>query len=308
MSVASPFHGLSAFPPTPADRDGRVDTEALCRLLERLCDAGVASVGLLGSTGIYAFLTREERRRAVQAAVEFVRGRVPIVVGVGALRTDHAQALARDAEAAGADALLLAPVSYTPITQDEAYQHFLAVTQAAKLPLCIYNNPGTTHFTFSWELLQRLSDIETIKAVKMPLPVDGDLAGELAALHERTKLVIGYSGDWGAAEALLSGADAWYSVIGGLLPRVAVALTKAATAGEDGEVRRLDGLLEPLWQTFKAFGSLRVIYTLIDLLSLARAELPRPLLPLGPMDRQRVLEAVEPLIALESEWKAYSLL
>ncbi|MGO6878249.1 dihydrodipicolinate synthase family protein [Rhizobium ruizarguesonis] len=308
MSVASPFHGLSAFPPTPADRDGRVDTEALCRLLERLCDAGVASVGLLGSTGIYAFLTREERRRAVQAAVECVRGRVPIVVGVGALRTDHAQALARDAEAAGADALLLAPVSYTPITQDEAYQHFLAVTQAAKLPLCIYNNPGTTHFTFSWELLQRLSDIETIKAVKMPLPVDGDLAGELAALHERTKLVIGYSGDWGAAEALLSGADAWYSVIGGLLPRVAVALTNAATAGEDGEVRRLDGLLEPLWQTFKAFGSLRVIYTLIDLLSLARAELPRPLLPLGPMDRQRVLEAVEPLIALESEWKAYSLL
>ncbi|MGM5055891.1 dihydrodipicolinate synthase family protein [Rhizobium sp. 814_E9_N1_1] len=308
MSVVSPFHGLSAFPPTPADRGGRVDTEALCRLLERLCDAGVASIGLLGSTGIYAFLTREERRRAVEAAVECVRGRVPIVVGVGALRTDHAQALASDAEAAGADALLLAPVSYTPLTQEEAYQHFLAVTQAAKLPLCIYNNPGTTHFTVSRDLLQRLSDIETIRAVKMPLPVDGDFAGELAALREKSKLAIGYSGDWGAGEALLSGADAWYSVIGGLLPRVAFALTKAAIAGEDGEVRRLDDLLQPLWQTFKAFGSLRVIYTLIDLLSLAKAELPRPLLPLGPMDRQRVLAAVEPLIALESEWKAYSLL
>ncbi|MGR9136734.1 dihydrodipicolinate synthase family protein [Rhizobium leguminosarum] len=308
MSVVSPFHGLSAFPPTPADRGGRVDTEALCRLLERLCDAGVASIGLLGSTGIYAFLTREERRRAVEAAVECVRGRVPIVVGVGALRTDHAQALASDAEAAGADALLLAPVSYTPLTQEEAYQHFLAVTQAAKLPLCIYNNPGTTHFTVSRDLLQRLSDIETIRAVKMPLPVDGDFAGELAALREKSKLAIGYSGDWGAGEALLSGADAWYSVIGGLLPRVAFALTKAAIAGEDGEVRRLDDFLQPLWQTFKAFGSLRVIYTLIDLLSLAKAELPRPLLPLGPMDRQRVLAAVEPLIALESEWKAYSLL
>ncbi|MBW8788677.1 MAG: dihydrodipicolinate synthase family protein, partial [Rhizobium leguminosarum] len=101
MSVASPFHGLSAFPPTPADRDGRVDTEALGCLLERLCDAGVASIGLLGSTGIYAFLTCEERRRAVEAAVECVRGRVPLVVGVGALRTDHARSLARDAEAAG---------------------------------------------------------------------------------------------------------------------------------------------------------------------------------------------------------------
>ncbi|ACS57054.1 MULTISPECIES: dihydrodipicolinate synthase family protein [Rhizobium] len=308
MSVTSPFHGLSAFPPTPANREGRVDTEALGRLLERLCDAGVASIGLLGSTGIYAFLTREERRRAVEAAVECVRGRIPLVVGVGALRTDHARSLARDAEAAGADALLLAPVSYTPLTQDEAYEHFLAVTEAANLPLCIYNNPGTTHFTFGRDLLQRLSDIETIRAVKMPLPADGDFAGELAALREKTRLAIGYSGDWGAAEALLSGADAWYSVIGGLLPRVALALTKAAIAGKGGEAHRLDGLLEPLWKTFKAFGSLRVVYTLVDLLSLAGAELPRPLLPLGPMDRQRVLDAVEPLIALESELKRQSLL
>lgn len=196
MSVTSPFHGLSAFPPTPANREGRVDTEALGRLLERLCDAGVASIGLLGSTGIYAFLTREERRRAVEAAVECVRGRIPLVVGVGALRTDHARSLARDAEAAGADALLLAPVSYTPLTQDEAYEHFLAVTEAANLPLCIYNNPGTTHFTFGRDLLQRLSDIETIRAVKMPLPADGDFAGELAALREKTRLAIGYSGDW----------------------------------------------------------------------------------------------------------------
>ncbi|PDS74889.1 dihydrodipicolinate synthase family protein [Rhizobium sp. L43] len=308
MSSVSPFRGLSAFPPTPADRDGRVDTEALSRLLERLCDAGVASIGLLGSTGIYAFLTREERRRAVEAAVECVHGRIPLVVGVGALRTDQAQNLARDAEAAGADALLLAPVSYTPLTQEEAYEHFLAVTGAAKLPLCIYNNPGTTHFTFGRELLQRLSDIETIKAVKMPLPVDGDLAGELAALRDRTKLAIGYSGDWGAAEALLAGADAWYSVIGGLFPRVAVALTKAAISGDSGATQRLDALLQPLWKTFKEFGSLRVVYALVDRLSLGQAELPRPLLPLGPMDRRRVFDAVEPLITLEGERKAQSLL
>ncbi|MBX5157837.1 dihydrodipicolinate synthase family protein [Rhizobium sp. NZLR8] len=299
MSVASPFHSLSAFPPTPADIDGRVDTESLCRLLDRLCDAGVASIGLLGSTGIYAFLTREERLRAVQAAVECVAGRVPLVVGAGALRTDHAVDLTRDAEAAGADALLLAPVSYTPLTQEEAYQHFLAVTKAAKLPLCIYNNPGTTHFTFSRDLLQRLSEIETIRAVKMPLPVDSDFRGELAALRQTTNLEIGYSGDWGAAEALLSGADAWYSVVGGLFPRVALALTTAAIAGDRAETLRLDGLLQPLWKTFKDFGSIRVVYTLVDVLSLAQVQLPRPLLPLGPMDRQRVLDAVEPLIALE---------
>ena len=109
MLSSSPFHGLSAFPITPADQDGRVDTDTLARLLERLCEAKVDSIGLLGSTGIYAYLTHEERRRAIEAAVECVQGRVPLVVSVGALRTDQAQHLARDAETAGADALLMAP-------------------------------------------------------------------------------------------------------------------------------------------------------------------------------------------------------
>src|SRR5690242_6394595 len=103
------FYGLSAFPITPADERGRVDTDAQGALLERLCAAGVDSIGLLGSTGIYAYLTREERRRAVAAAIKCVASRVPVIVGVGALRTDQAQDLARDAEVAGADALLLAP-------------------------------------------------------------------------------------------------------------------------------------------------------------------------------------------------------
>ncbi|MBX5012062.1 dihydrodipicolinate synthase family protein [Rhizobium lentis] len=301
MMSSSPFRGLSAFPPTPAGLYGRVDIEALGRLLERLCDAGVASIGLLGSTGIYAYLTREERLRAVNAAVECVNGRVPLVVGAGALRTDSAVDLARDAEAAGADALLLAPVSYTPLTQEEVYQHFLAVAKATRLPLCIYNNPGTTHFTFSRELLQRLSDIGTISAVKMPLPADGDLRGELGLLREKTSLAIGYSGDWGATEALRSGADAWYSVIGGLLPRTALALTKAAMAGNDGEARRLDGLLQPLWDVFNAYGSIRVVYMLVQHLLDVRAELPRPLLPLGPADRQRVFDAASPVIDLERQ-------
>ncbi len=76
MPGPSPFHGLSAFPITPADQGGRVDRETLGNLIERLCEADVDSIGLLGSTGTYAYLTWEERRRAVETAVECVRGRV----------------------------------------------------------------------------------------------------------------------------------------------------------------------------------------------------------------------------------------
>jgi 4-hydroxy-tetrahydrodipicolinate synthase len=293
------FHGLSAFPITPADERGRVDTEAHGRLLERLCAAGVDSIGLLGSTGIYAYLTREERQRAVAAAVKCVAGRVPVIVGAGALRTDQAQDLARDAEAAGADALLLAPVSYTPLTQTECFEHFRAVAAVTQLPICIYNNPGTTHFTFTRDLLERLADIETVGAVKMPLPADGDFQSEIEELRRRTGLSIGYSGDWGAAPALLAGADAWYSVVAGMLPRLALSLTRAGQAKDAPAAARIDGQLQPLWETFKAYGSLRVMYVLQDEIGLGPASLPRPLLPLEGAERGRVVEAFSPLRALE---------
>ena len=65
--------GLSAFPITPSDADGRVEADALRRLLEPLAAAGVDSIGLLGSTGTYAYLSPDERRRAVEIAAEKIR-------------------------------------------------------------------------------------------------------------------------------------------------------------------------------------------------------------------------------------------
>jgi 4-hydroxy-tetrahydrodipicolinate synthase len=245
--------GLCAFPITPSDEDGRVETDELGALLDRLKQAAVGSIGLLGSTGTYMYLSRSERRRAVEAAVEALEGAVPLIVGIGALRTDDACALARDAADAGACALLLAPVSYTPLTQEEAFQHYRTVAAATNLPLCIYNNPGTTHFAFGLDLLERLVTLPGIAAIKMPLPTDGDIATDLTLLRRALPqgFAIGYSGDWGCAEALLAGADTWFSVIGGLFPEVATRLTLSARAGKAEEARRIDAQLAPLWDLFK---------------------------------------------------------
>ncbi|MDK4714230.1 dihydrodipicolinate synthase family protein [Rhizobium sp. CNPSo 4039] len=293
------FTGLSAFPITPTDASGHVDIVVLARLLERIQLAGVDSIGLLGSTGGYAFLSPEERRRAVQAAMTSVGGRLPVIVGVGALRTDEAQALARDAKAAGADGLLLAPVSYTPLTEEEVYQHFAAVAEAGELPLCIYNNPGTTKFTFSDGLIARLAKVTNIAAVKMPLPQSGDFQEEIGRLRQETPkgFAIGYSGDWGAAAGLLAGADAWYSVVGGLLPAEALALTWAAQAGDAAEAERLDRKFQPLWSLFKEFGSFRVMYAIAEALDLCRIDPPRPILPLSAAEKARVRSALDHVLA-----------
>jgi 4-hydroxy-tetrahydrodipicolinate synthase len=296
MSAApAMFRGLSAFPITPADPHGHVDTDALVGLVQRLAAAKVDSIGLLGSTGTYAYLTRAERRRAVEAAAGCLDGRVPLIVGVGALRTDDAQDLARDAKAAGAAGLLLAPVSYAPLTEEEVFQHFVAVARSTDLPLCIYNNPATTHFTFSDALLERLAQVPGIAAVKNPAPPAAETRPRHEALRARIpgSFAIGYSGDPRAADAVLAGGEAWYSVIGGLLPVPALELLRASQAGDEAGVVRWNARFQPLWDLFEELSSLRVVYAAADILGVCRMEPPRPILPLPPAARQRVAAALE---------------
>lgn len=300
MSV---FNGLSAFPLSPADADGKLDADTFRRILRHLADAradgrGLDSICILGSTGTYAYLSPDERMLAAEAAVDQIGGQVPLIVGIGTLRTDDAVRLARHADQTGAQSLLMAPMSYTPLTEDEVFAHYAAVAEATDLPLCIYNNPSTTHFTFSPALLQRLAEIPSLAAVKMPLPATGDFGAEVARL--RTDLpegfTIGYSGDWECANALLAGADAWFSVVAGLLPEPALKLATAARSGDAAETTRLQAVFQPLWSLFRAHGSLRVVYAAANLMGLTDAQPPRPILPM-PQDRHPQL--AEALSALE---------
>lgn len=292
------FTGLSAFPLTPVDDEGRLQTELLQHFLERIVAAGADSIGLLGSTGGYAYLTPEQRKRTLRVAVECAAGRTPLIVGVGALTTDVAVDLARDARHAGADGLLLAPMSYQPLTDEEVFRHFEAIAAAGELPLCIYNNPGTTKFIFSPELIARLAKISNVTAVKMPLPADGDYAGEIQRLRRMTpeSFGIGYSGDWGAKDALLAGGDCWYSVVAGILPEPALALTRAAQAGNATEAERIDNAFAPLWTLFREFGSFRVMFAIAETLGLGPVTPPRPILPLGSPARDRVETALHSLL------------
>ncbi|MCG5248833.1 dihydrodipicolinate synthase family protein [Methylorubrum extorquens] len=291
------FTGLSAFPITPASPDGRVETVALRALIAPLAAAGVDSVGLLGSTGTYAYLSRAERRRALDAALEEAGGRVPVIVGIGALRTDEAVSLAQDARAAGAAAGLLAAISYTPLTDEEVFEHFSAVATGSGLPICIYDNPGTTHFRFTPSLVGRLAQVPGIRALKSPAPDSDAVAGQLDALRRAVpaEFRLGFSGDWNAAEAVLAGGEAWYSVAAGLFPEPCLAILRAARAGEAARARALNARMQPLWDLFREFSSLRVTYAAAHHLGLCRTDPPRPILPQSEPVRNRVAEVVDRL-------------
>ncbi|MER9106625.1 dihydrodipicolinate synthase family protein [Mesorhizobium sp. M0848] len=289
--------GLSAFPITPTNRDGRVDSVALRRLIARLGIAQVDSIGLLGSTGTYIYLSREQRRRALSETLDQTAGQMPVVVGVGALRTDEAVGLAQDAKALGAAAGLLAAASYTPLTDDEVFDHFSTVARESGLPIVVYDNPGTTHFHFSPPLVSRLAKVAGIVAIKNPTDKSDAINNHLTAQRRTLPegFSIGYSGDWNAAEAMIAGADTWYSVLAGILPEVCMTIVTAAQQGDAAEARRINAALVPIWSLFKEFSSLRVVYALAELLDVCSAEPPRPILPLPPAAKRQIAAALKGL-------------
>lgn len=289
------FSGLSAFPLTPITAD-RVDEEAFVRLVGRLRTAGVDSIGALGSTGSYMYLNREERARVAALAVEAAGG-VPVIVGIGAMRTRDAVAAAEDAQAAGASGVLLAPVGYQKLSADEVFGLFSDVTRSLSVPLVIYDNPGTTHFTFTAELYARIAQLPHVASVKIP-GAPADLAAATAHVTRLREALpagftIGVSGDASAATGLLAGCDAWYSVIGGTLPELAIELTAAARSGDAERALAISDRLAPIWDLFAAHGSLRVVATIAALLGLTASEnLPRPVQGLNAATRNEVRDAL----------------
>lgn len=293
------FTGLSAFPLTPM-KDDAVDEPAFADLVRRLDAAGVDSITALGSTGSYAYLSAEERARVAQLAVENA-GDTPVFVGIGALRTSKVLAHAEAAAQAGASGVLLAPMSYQPLTDDDVFELFRTVAEHSGLPVIIYDNPGTTHFDFSLELYERITHLPGIASLKIPaVPADpGEAREHLSAVRAviPEHVTIGVSGDASAATGLNAGCDAWYSVIGGTLPELALSITRAAQTGRSSEAVAESECLSPLWELFAdCGGSLRVVAAIAEQLGLVtRSCLPLPLLGLDDDDRIRLSQTLERL-------------
>jgi 4-hydroxy-tetrahydrodipicolinate synthase len=285
------FCGLSAFPLTPMNEEG-IDERAFVRLVERLAAAEVDSIGALGSTGNYAFLNRSERFRLAQLAVQHADG-IPVMIGIGALRTRDVLQLSEDAQKAGASAVLLAPVSYQKLTEDEVYELYATVNRSLSAPLCVYDNPRTTHFEFSDQLHGRIAQLSRVGSIKIPA-VPADLEAAKSRVQRLRAVIpprvtIGVSGDAVAVTGLSAGCEAWYSVLGGLFPKAALAITRAAQTGNIDEAIRLSERLEPLWAMFARRGSLRVMATAAELQGLVNSpSLPLPLKALEGIEREEV--------------------
>ncbi len=290
--------GLSAFPLTPMN-ENQIDEPAYKKLIHQLATNTVDSICTLGSTGNYMYLSRAERAKIVNLTVEQAEG-IPVIVGIGALRVKEVLLLAEDAQQAGASAVLLAPVSYQELSESEVFDLYKTVNAELSIPLCVYDNPRTTHFSFTDELLGEIAQLSKVRSIKIP-PVPLDLtAAKNRILKLRTTIPahvsLGISGDASAAIALNAGCDTWYSVTAGLFPQTALAITRAAQAKNMALTLQLSQRLDDLWSFFAQYGSLRVIATAAELLDFTQSpSLPLPLKTLQGNEREKLKQLLNQL-------------
>ena len=271
------FTGLCAFPLTPFNHHG-VDETAFARIVTRLVDAAVNSLGVLGSTGSYAYLSREQRMQVVRQAKSHA-GSVPMMVGIGAVGTDQVLRLADDAQRAGANALLLPVMAYQPLSDEEILTFYQTVCRHVSVPVCVYDNPVTTHISLSDELKSAIAALPGIASMKIPGPASHEVAQRVQSLRRQLP------------------AEVWYSVCGGLFPNVAQEIVAAARRGEAQRATAISARLEPLWMLFRKYGgSLRVTAAAATILGMCAEDcLPRPLLPLSPEAFSEIAETLRRL-------------
>lgn len=299
MSMKSrAFTGLSAFPLTPL-KDDALDETAFASLISHLVEAGVDSIGALGSTGSYAYLSRVERARATTLAVQHADG-IPVIVGIGALRLRDVLDAAEDAQNAGAAGLLLAPMTYQPLTDDEVLGLYEDVAEDLSVPLVVYDNPGTTHAHFSDELHARIAQIPAVASIKIPPFDDLDSAVvRVAQLRARIpeRIGLGISGDASGVAGVLAGCDTWYSSLAGVLPKEFCTMFQAASSGDSSRAQGLSERFSKIWKLCARYGSYRVSAAIAEALGLVGTDiLPRPVRSLDATGRAAVEAAVARLV------------
>jgi 4-hydroxy-tetrahydrodipicolinate synthase len=224
--------------------DQSVDLEATAAHAEHLIRAGVHGLIMLGSVGENTVLDPAEKRAVLATAIEVVQGRVPVLSGVAESSTAGACRFAADAEAAGADGLMVLPAMIYKTDRRETVSHFRAVARASDLPVMCYNNPVSYGTDLTPEMFAELADEPTLIAIKESSDDVRRITDLVNLVGERYILFCGV--DDLILEAALLGVSGWVAGLVNAFPEESVRLWDLAAAGRWAEARALYRWFTPL--------------------------------------------------------------
>ncbi|MBL9015882.1 MAG: 4-hydroxy-tetrahydrodipicolinate synthase [Myxococcales bacterium] len=258
-------------------RDGRVDFDALAKLVDWQIENGVDGLVSVGTTGESATLDVEEHVAVIAATVKAARGRVPVVAGAGGNATSEALALTKASEDAGADALLHVTPYYNRPNQEGLFRHFEAIAKVSKLPIILYNVPTRTACDLLTDTVVRLAEFDNVIGIK-------DATGNLVRGSELVakcgdKITI-LSGDDGTTFPLYAcGGRGVISVVSNVAPKQMSDMWDAVKAGDWERARHRHFELRVLNQMLFAEPSPAPTKAALSLLGRCSLDVRLPLVP-----------------------------
>jgi 4-hydroxy-tetrahydrodipicolinate synthase len=286
VPLVTPFH------------DGRLDEDALRRLVEFQIRHGSHGISVLGTTGEPTSLTPDERERVMALAVEAAGGRVPVLVGTGSNNHDETLRYTRLAEQLGADALLLIVPYYNKPSQRGLYEHFRRAAAATRLPVVLYNIPGRSAVNLEPDTLAQLhAACENIVGVK-EANTHLDQVSRVLARCGRDFLV--YSGIETLCFPMLAlGGAGHVSATGNVTPERVARLYDLCAAGRWDEARDLHYELLDLNEVLFLETNPGPVKAALGMMGLIDPEVRLPLAPVSEATAQRVRAALDRLGLLQ---------
>jgi 5-dehydro-4-deoxyglucarate dehydratase len=290
--------GVIAFCPTPFREDQGLELGGLALQIDFLCETAASSVVVCGGVGEFYALDADEHRAVVETAVQASRGRLPVIVGIGA-STRAACRLAEHAAAAGAAGLLVNPLHFVEPEREGLRLHYEAIGAASALGTIVFSHRLATHDVGT---LHALAGVETVIGLKDEY---GDLRTFVQAraeLGDRLAWING-TGEVLALAYLAAGAQAMTSGIVNFAPELTFAVWNAGAEGRFADVRELVArYVQPISELRERRSgySTTVVKEAMNLRGRPGGAVRTPLVPLRPDERAElrlILERLAPLAA-----------
>lgn len=211
------FTGSGVALVTPFQENGAVDYEQLKSLVEYHVAHKTDAIVICGTTGEASTMTEEEHSEVIRKCCEYVGKRIPVIAGTGSNCTETAVKLSKEAQEAGADALLVVTPYYNKATQNGLFRHFSTIAEAVDLPIILYNVPGRTGCNIQPATAARLAkEVPNIVAIK-------EASGNISQVAKLAQLADGaidiYSGNDDQVVPLLAlGGKGVISVTANIIP------------------------------------------------------------------------------------------
>ena len=288
------FRGLGVALVTPFLENGGIDFEALENLIDYQIAGGVDFICVLGSTAETPCLSDEEKAEVKDFAVRIIKGRVPVLLGMGGNCTRALVEEIKQFDFSGIDGILSVCPFYNKPSQEGIFRHYEAVSKASQLPVVIYNVPGRTGTNIAAGTTVRIAqELDNVVAIKEASGNIGQIDNILEKKPERFEVI---SGDDSITYELLSmGARGVISVIGNALPAEFGAMVHKEVEGNYDEALSIHHQLAEFYKLLSVNGNPSGIKSLLSNMALCNNVLRLPLVPAEPATKEALKEELRKL-------------